>query len=98
MITVVIKENKVVVSGHAGFAAYGRDIVCAACSSVIIACVNDMMTVNKEAIEYIDDNDTLSIEIIKEDELINKLFNNLKELLKGLANDYPKNIKIESED
>ena len=98
MITVVIQDKRIEISGHARFAAYGKDIVCAACSSIVITSVNNMMSVNQNAIKYEDDNETLSIEIIKEDELINKLFNNLKELLKGLANDYPKNIKIESEE
>ena len=95
MITVKIKEKGLIISGHAGFAAYGKDIVCAACSSVIIACVNDMLVIKEDSVLYQDDNETLTIEIIKEDELVLKIFNNLKELLKGLANDYPKNIKVE---
>ena len=94
MIKVDMNESKIIISGHAGFAAYGKDIVCAACSSIIVAVVNDMMTVNKEAVIYQDDNETLTIEIIKDDKLVIKLFNNLKELLKGLAEDYPKNIQI----
>ena len=94
MISVEMKEKEIVISGHAGFAAYGKDIVCAACSSIVIACVNDMMTVNQNSVLYSDDGETLSIKIIEEDQLVLKLFNNLKELLIDLAKDYPKNIKI----
>ena len=38
------------------------------------------------------------VEILDDNELVIKLFNNLKELLISLSNDYPKNIKIESEE
>jgi len=98
MIKVEIKEKRIVISGHAGFAEYGKDIVCAACSSLVVACVNDMLTVNEKSVTYQDDGNELIIEVLQDDKLVLKLLNNLKELLKGLAEDYPKNIKIESEE
>ncbi len=98
MIKVKTTNNKIVINGHANFASYGKDIVCAAVSSVVTTSVNDMYVVNKDAIKFLDDGKIMTIEIIQDDDLINKLFNNLKELLKELANDYPKNIKVESEE
>ena len=98
MIKVKMNSDAIIIKGHANFSDYGKDIVCASVSSIVIASVNDMMTVNKNSIAYNDDGDELIIKVIKEDELILKLFNNLKALLKNLADDYPKNIKIDSEE
>ncbi len=98
MIKVKMSNNKITISGHANFNDYGKDIVCAAVSSIITASVNDIHVVNPSSLNYHDDGDIITIEIIKDDELVNKLFNNLKELLKDLSKDYPKNIKIESEE
>lgn len=97
MIKVVTYPNKLIISGHANFDNYGKDIVCASVSSIVTASVNDMMTVKKEAINYSDDGNELIIEIIKDDELIYKLFNNLVALLKSLAQDYPKNIVVKED-
>lgn len=98
MIKVKTTNNKIVIIGHANFAPYGKDIVCAAVSSIVATSVNDMYAINKSAIKFIDDREMMTIEIVEDDDLIKKLFNNLKELLKELANDYPKNIKVESEE
>ena len=98
MIKANISKNKVVISGHANFADYGKDIVCAAVSSIITTSVNDIYVVNKEALNYNDDGKTITIEVIKDDDLVYKLLNNLQELLINLSEDYPKNIKIERED
>ena len=98
MIKVKINKNTIRITGHAGFATYGKDIVCASASSIVIACANDMFTVDKEAISYDDNGEELVIQIIKEDELIRKLFNNLINLLSNLETDYPQNITLESEE
>lgn len=98
MIKVTINYNKVIISGHANFNDYGKDIVCAAVSSIVTASVNDIHIVNANALNYEDDGKTITIEIIKEDELVMKLLNNLKELLISLSEDYPKNIKVETEE
>lgn len=98
MIRAILKENSIIISGHANFDNYGKDIVCAAVSSIVTASVNDIHIVNPNALSYEDDGDTIKIEIVKNDDLVYKLLNNLKELLINLSEDYPKNIKIERED
>ncbi len=98
MIKIKISDKKIEIRGHANFADYGKDIVCAAVSSIVTTSVNDMLTINKDGIQYVDDAKCVSIMVIQDDDLINKLFNNLKELLKELSNDYPKNVKVESEE
>ena len=97
MIKVKISDNTVIIKGHANFDDYGKDIVCAAVSSIVTACVNDMHIVNPKALNYEDDGKTIKIEIIRNDELEYKLLNNLKELLINLSEDYEENIKVERE-
>lgn len=96
MLKVVYNSNSLKVTGHANYAEYGKDIVCASVSSLITCTVNAIHTLNKDSIKYSDDTNTLSIEV-SDDENALKLFNNLILMLKDLAKDYPKNIKIESE-
>ena len=98
MIRALFKKNSVIISGHANFDNNGKDIVCAAVSSIVTASVNDIHIVNPNALNKEDDGDTIRIEIVKDDDLVYKLLNNLKELLINLSEDYPKNIKIERED
>jgi len=98
MIKAKINKSKIEISGHANFKDYGKDIVCAAVSSIVTTCVNDIYIVNPKALNYNDDGKTITIEIIKDDDLVYKLLNNLQELLINLSEDYPKNIKVESED
>lgn len=99
MIKVKIADDYVLLKGHANFDNYGKDIVCAAVSSIITACANDIHTVNPNALDYTDDGNTLIVRVKEEDELCYKLLGNLKEMLITLSEDYPKNIKIvESEE
>lgn len=96
MIKVVYNSNSLKVTGHANYAEYGKDIVCASVSSLITCTVNAIYSLNKETIKYSDDTNILSIEVSNDENAL-KLFNNLILMLKDLAKDYPKNIKIESE-
>ncbi len=98
MIKINLSKNKVIISGHANFADYGKDIVCAAVSSIVTTSVNDIYVINREALNYNDDGKTITIEVIKDDDLVYRILNNLQELLINLSEDYPKNIKIERED
>lgn len=98
MIKINLSKNKVIISGHANFADYGKDIVCAAVSSIVTTSVNDIYVINREALNYNDDGKTITIEVIKDDDLVYRILNNLQKLLINLSEDYPKNIKIERED
>ena len=96
MIKVVYSSNSLIVTGHANYDDYGKDIVCDSVSSLITCTVNGIYSLNKNSILYKDDSNTIEIKIL-DDENALKLFNNLILMLKDLAKDYPKNIKIESE-
>lgn len=94
MIRVYKNNDKVIIKGHANYADYGKDIVCASVSSIVITTVNGILEIDREAITYVEEKDILTIEIIKKDEVIIKLINNMMNLLTELSDNYPKNIKI----
>ena len=94
MIKVIIENNKIEVSGHANYDDYGKDIVCASVSSIVITTINGIIEIDEEAILYEEDKNKIKIEIKKEDKVIKKLINNMVFMLESLEKDYPKNIKI----
>ena len=94
MIKVVINKNKIEITGHAGYDDYGKDIVCASVSSIVITTINNVLDIDEDSILYEDNDNKIKIEIKKDDEIVNKLINNMVLLLENLEKDYPKNIKI----
>ena len=92
MIKIKTIDNKIIISGHANFSEYGKDIVCASVSSIVITTINAILRYNNTAIKYTN-NEELIIEILKKDEIVNLLITNMLELLKELEKQYPKNIR-----
>ena len=94
----VKKANNIVeyvkFKGHALYDDYGKDIVCAASSSIYITTINAILNFDKNAISYNKDNEVINI---KKDEITNKLLNNMVNMLKELEESYKKNIKIVEE-
>lgn len=93
MIKVEYNKKNIKISGHANYADFGKDIVCASVSSIVTCTINGILNINKDSIKYTD-NKTLEIEVLTEDKIINILIDNMIELLKDLERQYPKNIKI----
>ena len=93
MIKVSIKEKQIVIKGHANYDELGKDIVCASVSSMVITTVNAILRIDSDAIKY-SDIKGVTIDIVKDDEIINKLINNLIDLLEELEKQYPKYIEI----
>ena len=94
------KENNIISSiechGHAGYDGYGKDIVCASFSTMIITTINGILEIDKDAISYTDGND-LKIVNVKKDNITNSLLNNLVSLIYELNENYDKNIDIKEE-
>lgn len=86
--------KKVKVTGHAGYDDYGKDIVCASVSSIVITSINLIYKLNKDIIDVIEDKGLIEINVLKEDETINIVLKNMIDMLKELSNDYKKNVKI----
>lgn len=85
--------EKVVLKGHTEYDTLGKDIVCAAASSIFITTVNSILSFDENAINY---NNNL-IENIKRDDITNKLLENMITMFKELEGKYKKNIKIVEE-
>ena len=97
----IVKNNNIIDSihcnGHANYADYGKDIVCASFSTMVITTINAILEFDKDAISYTDTNN-LDIINIKKDNITNGLLNNLVNMIYELKENYDKNINIKEED
>ncbi len=97
MIKINIKQNHIEINGHAMFDDYGKDIVCAAVSSIVITSINGILRLDDKAISYKLSSDGIIIDILKDSRETNLLILNMTSLLKELEEKYRKNIKIYEE-
>jgi uncharacterized protein YsxB (DUF464 family) len=94
MIKVEVTKKDISLTGHAMYDDYGKDIVCAAVSSVVTMAVEGIACIKEDAIDVKQTKDKLSITINSHDEVTTKLIDTMINLLKELAKKYPQNIKI----
>ena len=102
MIKVNVKYNnnkvyELVIKGHAGYDVHGKDIVCAAVSSMAITTVNNIIALD-DSVDYEENSGLLIIRVKSDTEVNNKLLDNLVRMLTELESQYPKNIEIRNED
>jgi uncharacterized protein YsxB (DUF464 family) len=88
------KYKKITVLGHAMYDDYGKDIVCAAVSSITTTTVNGILALNKNSLSYMVSKKGLSIDIKNTDETTQILIGNMVSLLKELEVNYPENIEV----
>ena len=93
MIKVNIKKDLITISGHANYDEYGKDIVCAAVSSTVITTINGILSIDDSAI-MVESDETVTIKILKYSDVVDKLLNNIINLLAELKSDYKDNIDI----
>lgn len=98
MIKVNINNRQIIITGHAGFAEYGKDIVCASVSSIVITSINCALRYNEHSLKYSEEKDKLVIDILSDDEFVKVIIDNMLAMLNELALTYKKNIKIVKED
>ena len=91
------KVYEIVIKGHAGYDDAGKDIVCAAVSSMAICTVNGIIRLD-ESIDYEENSGLLKIRVEEDTDINQKLLNNLIRMLSELESQYPKNIEIRNED
>ena len=87
-----IKDFKV--SGHANYDEYGKDIVCASASSIVITSINLVLKLNDKALLVKQDEGLIDVKVLIEDDTINKVLLNMKDMLEELSKDYKKHVKI----
>lgn len=94
----IIRNNnnikKISILGHAMYDEYGKDIVCASVSTLVISTVNNILSINDKTIKVEQNDFKIIIEYILKDNIIDILINNMISNFNTLANNYPKNIKI----
>lgn len=93
----IIRNNnikKISILGHAMYDEYGKDIVCASVSTLVISTVNNILSINSNTIKVEQSDSKVIIKYILKDNIIDILINNMISNLNTLANNYPKNIKI----
>ncbi len=86
--------SEVTFLGHALYDDYGKDIVCAAASSILITSVNGINSFDEENLEVIQEKDKVVVKVLKQNDITKVLITNMVNLLKDLEKDYPEHIKI----
>ena len=94
MIKININKDEIIIKGHSGYSEEGSDIVCASVSSICITTVNALISIDEDCVKYIEKDGYLNIKINKHSEVIDKLINNMINLLKELESQYKKYIEI----
>lgn len=94
MIKVKVLKKSISISGHANYDDYGKDIVCASVSSIVMCSVEAISSFDINAVDIKQDNDKLTILINKYDDITITLIKNMVRCLKELEKEYPKNVKI----
>lgn len=82
------------ITGHANYDDYGKDIVCASVSSIAITSCNMALSINPDSIEIIQKEGLIDCNVLVKDEIINKVFENMLNMLKELETNYKNNVKI----
>ena len=98
MIKICLKYNKeliesINISGHANFDIYGKDIVCASVSSIVITSINAIIRLDDKSIDY-NEKDGINISVLSHNKITDTLIENMVSLLKELEKQYEKNIII----
>ena len=99
MIRAVFTDSSFVVTGHSGYAASGRDIVCAAVSAMTMLVCNTITEQFKaRAAVSSDERDaSVGLELLDGDIASRRLIAGLRAELEALSLEYPSNVRVESE-
>ena len=88
------KYKKITILGHALYDDYGKDIVCAATSSIVTTTVNGILALDKGSLSYMISKRGMTVNVKNEDSTTQVLVGNMVSLLKELEKNYPTNIKV----
>ena len=102
MIKIRIKrENKkvyeIVIKGHADYDTLGKDIVCAAVSTMAITTINGILSL-EDSLDYEENSGSLEIRTKEITDINQKLLDSMITMLEELKSQYPKNIEIRNEE
>jgi hypothetical protein len=86
--------SKIEIKGHSLYDEYGKDIVCASVSTMVITTINAIIRYDSNSVSYDKDEGYVNIVVNTHSKVIDLLLDNLISLLKELEMQYPKNVKI----
>ncbi|MCI5745652.1 MAG: ribosomal-processing cysteine protease Prp [Erysipelotrichaceae bacterium] len=81
------------VSGHANFADYGKDIVCAGVSAIVIGGINALHEDNED-VSFVIKSNKLAIHVNNDSEKIQHILYTIYVQLQTIEETYNKNLKI----
>ena len=81
-------------TGHAGYAAAGNDIVCAAVSSAVYLTANNITDFLNVKADVSVSEGFMSFMLTEESALAQKMLDGLEAHIRAFAKDYPRNIKV----
>ena len=94
MIKVKVEKDSISIIGHANYSDFGKDIVCASVSSIVITSIEAIAKFNNKSVDIINSSNKIDIIINTHDDITDKLIDNMLTCLKEIEKQYPKNIKI----
>lgn len=94
MIKIKITPDEIKIIGHSNYDEYGKDIICASISTLIIYTLNLLDEFANDKINYIVNSGDFYLNLNNLNENQNKIIKLFKLMLEDLASQYPKNIKI----
>ncbi|MBQ9264216.1 MAG: ribosomal-processing cysteine protease Prp [Clostridia bacterium] len=80
--------------GHAAFAAYGKDIVCAAVSVLTTTCVNAIESVAHEEAEVQVSEGSMTVRLKNAGHDAQVIMETMRQGLKDIAEEYPRNLQL----
>ena len=86
--------SKIVITGHANYDDYGKDIVCAAVSASVLTTINGIIALDNSILEVDNILDKRTITVLNNEQKSQVVLNSMLSNLKSLVVEYPKNIKI----
>lgn len=102
MTNYTVKYNKdeavIEVKGHAGFAVYGNDIVCASISTACIMTANliDKLDLRYNILDLVCEEGYFRLQIKTLDSTTLGIFENLVETLDSISEQYPKYVRLKN--
>ena len=87
-----VKDFKIF--GHANYEDEGKDIVCAAVSSIVITSVNLALRFDDKSLEVKEDKGLIDAKVLTYNDTINEVLINMIEMLTELQTQYKKYVKI----
>lgn len=94
MIEVKVRKNEIIVSGHANYAEYGYDIICAGATALAQTLIKSVQDLTEDEIEYDIKPGLVDIKYRDLSEKSRTLVDSFFVGMNLLADEFPENIKI----